>query len=127
VPEAWQAPGKGPGRFWGYWGVKPLLVAVELSGNDYILAARIMRRYAERVRVWDKPAGRWVYVRAMTPGKPLRKDVDVLTGEVVWRRRRRRVRVRRFGQNGSGFLLVNDAPALAHQLARALQVCGDGQ
>src|SRR5207249_5060118 len=22
VPEAWQAPGKGPGRFWGYWGLK---------------------------------------------------------------------------------------------------------
>jgi hypothetical protein len=127
VPEAWQAPGKGPGRFWGYWGLKPLVVAVELSMDDYLLASRIMRRYASRVRVWDKPSGRWVYVRAMTPAKPLRKDVDVVTGEVVWRRRRRRVRVRRFGQNGSGFLLVNDAPALAHQLARALRVCGGGR
>lgn len=126
VPVEWQAPGKGPGRFWGYWGVKPLVAVVELSGDDYLLASRIMRRYASRVRVWDEPAGRWKYVRAMTPAKP-RKDVDPATGEVVWRKRRRRRRVRRFAESGSGFLVVNDGPALAHQLARALQVCGGRQ
>jgi hypothetical protein len=126
VPELWQAPGKGPGRFWGYWGVKPLVAEVEQSGADYQLAARILRRYAARVRVWDKPSGKWIYTRAMTPTKPMRRDVDVVTGEVVWRRRRRRVRARRFSQNGSGFLLVNDAPALARQLARAIEVCGGG-
>jgi hypothetical protein len=126
VPELWQAPGAGPGRFWGYWGVKPLVAAVELSGSDYVLAARIMRRYASRVRVWDELAGSWKYVRAMTPAKP-RKDVDHATGEVVWRKRRRRMRVRRFAESGSGFLVVNDGPALAHQLARALQVCGGRQ
>jgi hypothetical protein len=145
VPKAWQAPGAGPGRFWGYWGVKPLAVAAELTGDNYILAARIMRRWSAHIQVWSctmsragrraepcrgpvhKPACRLVWTRVMTPGKPLAKDVDEMTGERLWRKRRRRVRVRRFGQNGSGFLLVNDAPAVARQLARALQVCGDGQ
>jgi hypothetical protein len=123
VPEAWQAPGNGPGRFWGYWGVKVLAVAVELSPADYQLAARIMRRYSSRVRVWDKETGRWAYTRLMSSGKPWWKDVDSVTGEVVWRKRRRRVRVRRFASKGSGFLLVNDGPALARQLARAIEVC----
>jgi hypothetical protein len=123
VPEAWRAAGKGPGRFWGYWGLRVLAVAAELTGENYQLAARILRRYASRVRVWDDSAGRWKYTRLMSPAKPLRKDVDEVTGEVVWRRRRRRVRVRRFA-SGSGFLLVNDGPAIARQLARALAVCG---
>jgi len=126
VPTRWQAAGNGPGRFWGYWGLKILAVPVEMSPGDYQLAARIMRRYSERVRVWDESAGRWVYVRLMSE-KPWRKDVDLGTGEVVWRRRRRRQRVRRFASNGSGFLLVNDGPALARQLARAIEICGDRQ
>jgi hypothetical protein len=123
VPEAWQAPGKGPGRFWGYWGLKPLAVAVELTGDNYILAARIMRRWSARTRVWDKTAGDWRYVRSMAPAKQRWRDVDESTGEVVWRRRRRRSRVDRF-RSGSGFLVVNDGPALARQLARAIEVCG---
>jgi len=160
VPELWQEPGKGPGRFWGYWGLKPLVAAVELRPDDYVLAARILRRYAERVRVWDKTAGEWKYVRAMygakgryevagPPGRPARDDwLRVLVrpapfvafGVVVdknsqvkqaaegaqvavWRKHRRRSRVRRFANNGSGFLLVNDGPAMAHQLARAIKVC----
>jgi hypothetical protein len=45
-----------------------------------------------------------------------------VTGEVIWRRRRRRARSRRFGQ-GAGFVIVNDAPAMARQLARAIEVC----
>jgi hypothetical protein len=124
VPEPWRAPGKGPGRFWGYWGVKPLVAAVELTGDDYQLAARIMRRWSSRVRVWEPSAaagraGRWKYVQAMTPAKERWRDVDPETGEVVWRKRRRRARVRRF-TSGSGFLVVNDGPAMARQLARAL-------
>ena len=127
VPEPWQAPGKGPGRFWGYWQVKPLAVAVEMTGDDYQLAARIMRRYSERIRVWDKAAGRWRYTRAMVPVKGRWRDVDPDTGEVVWRKHRRRMRARRLAESGSGFLIVNDGPAMARQLARALQVCGGGR
>jgi hypothetical protein len=122
VPEAWQAPGKGPGRFWGYWGLKPLVAAVELRPGDYELAARILRRYAERARVWDKAAGEWKYVRAMYGAKGSYAAVDYATGEIGWRKHRRRSRVRRF-TSCSGFLLVNNGPAMATQLARAIEVC----
>jgi hypothetical protein len=122
VPELWQAPGAGPGRFWGYWGLKPLVAAVDLRPDDYELAARILRRYAERVRVWDKAAGEWKYVRAMYGTKGRYAAVDYSTGEIGWRKHRRRTRVRRFG-SCSGFLLVNDGPAMATQLARAIEVC----
>jgi hypothetical protein len=122
VPEPWQQPGRGPGRFWGYWGLKVLRATVELSGDDYLLAVRIMRRWAERVRVWDDQAARFIYVRAMQPGKAVWRDADPATGEVIWRRRRRRARSRRFGQQ-AGFVLVEDAPSLARQLARAIEVC----
>jgi hypothetical protein len=122
VPEAWREPGKGPGRFWGYWGLKPLVVAVEMTPDDYKLAARIMRRYAERTRVWDRSAGEWVTTRTMRPGKGRYKVIDYETGEIIWRKHRRRSRVRRFS-NGSGFQVVNDGPALANQLARAIKVC----
>jgi hypothetical protein len=122
VPELWQAPGAGPGRFWGYWGLKLLVAPVELRPDDYVLAARILRRYAERVRVWDKAAGEWKYVRAMYGAKGSYAAVDYSTGEIGWRKHRRRTRVRRFG-SCSGFLLVNDGPAMATQLARAIEVC----
>lgn len=122
VPEPWQAPGKGPGRFWGYWGMKPLVQPVNMRPGDYKMAARILRRYSERTRVWDKSAGQWQWTRTMASVKGKRKDVDLDTGEVIWRKHRRRMRVRRFA-SGSGFLLANDAPGLAVQLARALEVC----
>jgi hypothetical protein len=123
VPELWRQPGKGPGRFWGYWGLKPLAAAAELTDSDRQLAARILRRHAERVRIWDEAGQRYRYTRAMRPGKERWRDVDPVSGEVVIRTRRRRARVRRF-TSGAGFLVVNDAPRLAHDLARAIAVCG---
>jgi hypothetical protein len=122
VPELWQAPGAGPGRFWGYWGLKPLVAAVDLRPDDYVLAARILRRHAERVRVWDKQADAWKYSRAMKSAKTTYRVADQETGELGWRRHRRRSRVRRF-TSCSGFLLVNDGPAMATQLAAAIRVC----
>jgi hypothetical protein len=137
VPEAWRDPGTGPGRFWGYWGLSQVAIPAELTVGNYLLATRILRRYATRVRVracnvtgspcpgqvHELGCG-WRYVRAMAGFKAPRRDVDQVTGEVIWRKHRRRSRVRRF-TSGGGFLLVNDAPALAHQLARAIAVCGD--
>jgi hypothetical protein len=139
VPEPWRESGAGPGRFWGYWGLRHADVPVELAGDDYLLATRILRRYAARSRIRacnvagqpcpgqvHESACGWRYVRPMAAVKALRRDVDESTGEVIWRKHRRRARVRRF-TSGAGFMLVNDAPALAHQLARAIAVCGDRQ
>jgi hypothetical protein len=137
VPEIWRESGNGPGRFWGYWGLEQVAVPVELTGNDYLLATRILRRYASRSRIRacnvagqpcpgqvHEPGCGWRYVRPMCPVKAPRRGVDQSTGEVVWGKHRRRARIRRF-TSGAGFMLVNDAPMLAQQLARAVAVCGD--
>jgi len=34
VPAAWRQPGKGPGRFWGYWHLRKCTRAVELTFDD---------------------------------------------------------------------------------------------
>jgi hypothetical protein len=123
VPAPWRAPGRGPGRFWGYWGLKRAAADVELGRDDYYLAMRILRRYSSHVQVWDRERGRMVWTRAMQPAKQRWKDVDRETGEVIWRKRRRRRRARRFDHD-VGFVLVNNGASVARQLARALEVCG---
>ncbi|MEW2202636.1 rolling circle replication-associated protein, partial [Streptomyces griseus] len=44
VPEAWQAPGKGPGRFWGYWGLERVTAGREVDPATAIKAVRLLRR-----------------------------------------------------------------------------------
>jgi len=102
VPELWRRPGHGPGRFWGYWGLKVATAAVELTWDDYIMFARTLRRYARSQRALAV-----VTVRR----------VDTRTGAV--RERRVRRRVRRFRRQ-AGFLVVRDGPAMAAALARLL-------
>ena len=46
VPEEWREPGKGPGRFWGFWGLERCTRAVEVTPDAATLAARTMRRWA---------------------------------------------------------------------------------
>lgn len=130
VPLAWQAPGRGPGRFWGYRGLQPRTAEVEISWAEYQLLARTMRRMAARTRVWDPTLSdgrggyRWVKAlrRATVPRGP---EVAPETGEVRYRRRRWvRRPVRRMAQT-SGYLCANDGPALARELARLRAACLD--
>lgn len=113
VPDDWGSVG----RFWGFWGLKPLAATADMAPDDYQLAKRIMRRYSARVQTrdgWQKSVGQvdvW------------RRRIDYQTGEVVYRRRRATRPVRRFTGKG-GFLIVNNGPQVAAELARALQVCG---
>ncbi|MFF8281069.1 hypothetical protein ACF05T_34320 [Streptomyces lateritius] len=102
VPEEWQKPGAGPGRFWGYWGLETAAVAVEIDPAAAVWAARLLRRYAR-----SQGTTRQVTVRR----------VDTRTGTI--RYRKSRVRAERM-RGGRGFLCVNDGPALASQLARAV-------
>ena len=46
VPREWQAPGDGPGRFWGYWGLERAEVAIELDPAHWAPLARTVRRWA---------------------------------------------------------------------------------
>lgn len=51
VPEEWQQPGKGPGRFWGYAGLSKAVVEIELTERDSDRAARILRK-VRKARAW---------------------------------------------------------------------------
>jgi hypothetical protein len=123
VPEPWQAPGKGPGRFWGYWMLKRTTAAVEVTPEQATQAARVARRWA---RAQDTT--REVLVRR-TKGGAIRSEfaeVEGLAGaDTVAARSSRRRSVRRRVvrlKNGRGFVSVNDGPAFAEQLAQALDV-----
>lgn len=102
VPEEWQQPGQGPGRFWGYWVLKPAKAAVEVSPQDAVKAARTIRR-------WARAQG--------TTRQVTKPRVEQATGRV--RYRSTRVRVKRLG-GGRGFVSVNDGAQFASQLARHL-------
>ena len=52
VPEEWQQPGKGPGRFWGFCGLKPALVELEVTQRDYDRLRRELRKLS-RARAWE--------------------------------------------------------------------------
>lgn len=107
APAEWE--GSSVGRFWGYWGLEPAVSTVEVAPDVARAVVRTARRFSDsskaRVQVY-----RW---RKVT-------TVDRETGELgfKWRKRRTTVPVRRLRQ-GAGYLVVNDAPVLAGQLARA--------
>lgn len=102
VPDAWQQPGNGPGRFWGYWGLRPVTAAVELTWVDYVTLARTLRRHA-------RAQGAMTVVTV--------PRVDTRTGVIRVRKVRRRAR--RFSRH-AGFSVVNDGPSVAATLARLL-------
>jgi hypothetical protein len=123
VPQAWQQPGDGPGRFWGYWGLHKASAVVELDQDVAVVAGRTLRRYAaaqsvtRQVRRPRVPRGRILAT----------EDYEVigLAGAYLVESRRAlkfrktRTPARRLKGN-RGFLLVNDGPAMATQLARYL-------
>jgi hypothetical protein len=104
VPPAWRQPGKGPGRFWGYWGMSKVTEACELTFDERIAVARTMRRYG----------------RAASRARGAMRECDVIRGK-RFRKVHRRVPDRL--QSCSGFLCVNDGPRLAKALSRL--VMGD--
>jgi hypothetical protein len=122
VPEPWQQPGQGPGRFWGYWGLHRVTVPVEVTPEDATRAARVVRRWARA-----QGTTREVSV-TRTKGGQLRSEqalVQSLAGAqlvqvpVSTRRRKVRRRVRRLG-SGKGFVSVNNGQLFALAVARAI-------
>lgn len=110
VPELWKEEGKKVGRFWGYWRLKPAVESVPVSDKVAVEATRILRKIARaqhRTRQVMKP----------------RKKVNKRTGELVpagYRRQTIRAEICQGGRGG--FLCLNDAPAVASQIARALRI-----
>jgi hypothetical protein len=121
VPELWREQGKGPGRFWGYWGIKPCRVMVELGKREHLLISRTLRHMTERSHVWNPATRRVETVRATRQVAVTRRRVDKLTGVVSMRRRTVTRPVRRLKYH-RGFVCVNDAPMLAVDLARLARI-----
>lgn len=127
VPEPWQEPGAGPGRFWGYWNLQRAVAEVEITPEDYVRLSRTMRRHQRAQR-------RMRTVRAPRPGwigsaKSAHAEIVGLAGAELARGplnvdrpiRRRKVNRRiKLYSRGSGWTSVNDGPAFASQLARML-------
>jgi hypothetical protein len=120
VPDEWREQGKGPGRFWGYWDLKPCRAMVELSREEHLLISRTLRHLSERARVWNPDTRRLDMVKATRDVVVFRRRTDPLTGEVSVRKRKVRRPVRRL-KHHRGFVCVNDAPGLAAELSRLVK------
>ncbi|WP_234823995.1 hypothetical protein [Mycobacteroides abscessus] len=71
VPEAWQEPGHGPGRFWGVFGLRKAIAAVEVCQDTYISARRIVRRWSRQQATYGDVGSRFpaaVVHAALTKG-----------------------------------------------------------
>lgn len=90
------------GRFWGYRGLRPVLAVRQVSPVVGIAAGRVLRR--------------WYRAKGLTKQVTVAR-VDRATGRVRYRRSCRR---KRLLVHNRGFVVVNDGPAMASQLARYL-------
>lgn len=120
VPELWRQPERGPGRFWGVYGLQGATVKIEVTQDTYLAARRIIRRWSRSQAAYGDVTQR--FPTAVVPRTANRVVVRVerTTGKVRYRKvRRRRTLCDQGGLNG-GYALVNDGPAFASQLGAAL-------
>jgi hypothetical protein len=120
VPELWRQPGRGPGRFWGVYGLKKAIAVVEVAQDAYLAARRIVRRWSRSQAVYGDSANR--FPTAVVPRTAVRlvPRVNRDTGVVKYRKVRRRRAFCNQGGLAGGYALVNDGPAFAVQVARAV-------
>ena len=120
MPEQWRQPGRGPGRFWGVYGLKKAIAVVEVAQDAYLTARRILRRWLRNQAVFGDSGSR--FPTAVVPRTAVRlvprmnRDIGV----VKYRKVRRRRALCNHGGLAGGYALVNDGPAFAAQLARAI-------
>lgn len=120
VPEQWRQPGRGPGRFWGVYGLKKAIAVVEVAQDAYLTARRIVRRWSRSHAVYGDSTSRFPTAVVPRIAVHLVPRVNPDTGAVIHRRVRRRRFLCTQGGLAGGYALVNDGPAFAAQLARAI-------
>jgi len=121
VPQAWQEPGKGPGRFWGYWGLKPVTATRAVSPEIGTQAGRIVRRHSKAQQVTRevrRPRAKGGVPRSKYP------EVIGLAGAMLMQSRTVRYRKTRTravrAKNGRGWVSLNSGPDFATELGFAL-------
>jgi hypothetical protein len=120
VPELWRRPGRGPGRFWGVYGLKKSIAVVEVAQDAYLAARRIVRRWSRSQAVYGDSARRFPTTVVPRTATRLVPRVNRDTGTVKYRRIRRRRTLCNQGGLAGGYALVNDGPAFAVKLALAI-------
>ncbi|SHU30355.1 Uncharacterised protein [Mycobacteroides abscessus subsp. bolletii] len=120
VPEQWQRPGKGPGRFWGVYGLRKATSAAEIAQDTYLAARRIIRRWSRNQACYTDTSSRFPTAVVPRTAHRIVQRVDRTTGVVTHRRVRRRRHICDQGGLNGGYALVNDGPSFAAQLARAV-------
>jgi hypothetical protein len=120
VPEAWRQPGHGPGRFWGVHGLQRATAVVEIAQDAYLTARRIIRRWSRSQAIYGDCTRRFPTAVVPRMACVAVRRVDSQTGKVRHRRVRRRRLLCNQGGLAGGYVLVNDGPAFASQLAAAL-------
>lgn len=120
VPDLWRQPGRGPGRFWGVYGLKKAIAVVEVAQDAYLTARRIVRRWSRNQAVYGDSGSRFPNAVVPRTATRLVSRLDRETGVVQYRRVRRRRTLCTHGGLAGGYALVNDGPTFAVQLARAI-------
>lgn len=120
VPELWQQSGRGPGRFWGVYGLKKATAVVEVTQEAYLTARRIVRRWSRSQAVYRDSGSHFPTAVVPRTATRLIPRVDRDSGRVMHRRVRRRRTLCDQGSLAGGYALVNDGPSFAAQLATAL-------
>jgi hypothetical protein len=120
VPEAWRQSGHRPGRFWGVHGLQRATAVVEITQDAYLTARRIIRRWSRSQATYVDCTGRFPTTVVPRMARVAVRRVDSQTGKVRHRRVRRRRLLCNQGGLAGGYVLVNDGPAFASQLAEAV-------
>jgi len=124
VPELWRQPGRGPGRFWGVYGLKKAIAVVEVIQDAYLTARRIVRRWSRSQAIYGNPGSSFPTDVVPRTATRLLPRVGQNTGAVTHRRVRRRRAFCNQGGLAGGYALVNDGPAFGANLAAALSAAG---
>nr|WP_230981527.1 hypothetical protein [Mycobacterium malmoense] len=120
VPEAWRRPGHGPGRFWGVHGLQRATVAVEVAQDAYLTARRIVRRWSRSRAVYGDRTHRFPTAVIPRMARVAVRRAASKSCKVHHRRVLRRRSLCSQGGLAGGYVLVNDGPGFASQLAAAL-------
>lgn len=120
VPALWRRPGRGPGRFWGVYGLERATATVELTVDAYLMARRIIRRWSRSQAMFAGAGRRYPSMTVPRTAQVQVPRVDTGTGRVRYRRVRRRRPLCTQGGLAGGFALMNDGPLFAAQMAAAL-------
>lgn len=120
VPDLWRQPGRGPGRFWGVYGLKKAVAVVEIAQDAYLKARRIVRRWSRNQAVYGDSGSRFPTSVVPRTATRLVTRIGRDTGAVACRRVRRRRTLCNQGGLAGGYALVNDGPSFASQIATAL-------